>query len=120
VIFDEDLNLCRLSVGRVATAPLAAAADEPKAGDVVYAVGQHKGNELGVAEGTVRNVRSTPTGRLLEISMPVAPGASGGGLFDAYGRFVGVLTSKTGGVNAALPASAVAQMRTRGQPAPSQ
>ncbi len=119
-IYDEDLNLCRLSVARRSTVPLVAAAEEPRVGDAVFAIGQHKGNELSVLEGTVRNIRSTPNGRFLEISMPVAPGASGGGLFDAYGRLVGVLTGKAGGMNAAVPASALAQMRTRGQPAPSQ
>jgi len=120
VIYDEDLNLCRLSVTRVAAAPLATNAEEAKVGDAVFAVGQHKAGEITAVEGTVRNVRTTPNGRWLEISMPVPPGASGGGLFDAYGRLVGVLTSKSGGMNAAVPASVMAQMRTRGQPPPSQ
>ena len=120
VIYDEDLNLCRLSVGRLAVTPLAAGPDEPKAGDAVYAVAQHKPGEISVVDGTIRNVRSTPAGRLLELSMPVPPSASGGALFDAYGRLVGVLTSKSSGMNAAVPVIAVAQMRTRGQPAPSQ
>ena len=120
VIYDEDLNLCRLSVGRLAITPLAAGPDEAKAGDAVYAVAQHKAGEISVVEGTIRNVRTVTTGRLLELSTPVAASASGGALFDAYGRLVGVLTSKSGGTNAAVPASFVSQMRTRGQPAPSQ
>jgi S1-C subfamily serine protease len=120
VLYDEDLNLCRLSVARLSTAPLAANPEESRAGDVVYAIGQHKPGEISVVEGTVRTVRSTPSGRFLDISMPVPATASGGGLFDAYGRFIGVLTSKVTGSNAAVPASAVAQMRTRGQPAPTQ
>jgi serine protease Do len=120
VIYDEDLNLCRLSVARLAVTPLAAGPDEPKAGDAVYAVAQHKPGEISVVDGTIKAVSNTPKGRFLELSMPVPPGASGGALFDAYGRLVGVLTSKPGGMNAAVPANAVAQMRTRGQPAPSQ
>jgi hypothetical protein len=52
--------------------------------------------------------------------MPVSASASGGALFDAYGRVAGVLTSKGGGTNAAVPASLLSQMRTRGQPAPAQ
>ena len=120
VIYDEDLNLCRLSIAKRSTEPLVVGTGEPKVGDDVFAVGQHKGNELSVLQGSVKNIRTTPNGRFLEISMPVAPGASGGGLFDAYGRLVGVLTGKSGGINAAVPASALAQMRTRGQPAPSQ
>lgn len=120
LIFDEDLNLCRLSIGVNSGQPIAASGEEPRAGDTVYAVAQHKGGDLSVVEGTVKNVRSTPTGKLIEISMPVAPSASGGGLFDAYGRLVGVLTSRSSGMNAAVPASAIAQMQTRGQPAPKQ
>jgi serine protease Do len=119
VIYDEDLNLCRLSVARLAAAPLVAGPDEPKAGDVVFAAAQHKPGEISVVEGTIRAVSNTPKGRFLELSMPVTPSASGGALFDAYGRLVGVLTGKPG-TNAAVPASAVAQMRTRGQPAPPQ
>jgi len=116
-IYDEDLDLCRLSIGRVAIAPIAAGPDEPKAGDVVYAIGQHKGDAISAVEGTVRNVRATPKGRLIELSAPVPASASGGGLFDAYGRLVGVLTSTS---NGAVPASALSQMRTRGKPAPPQ
>jgi hypothetical protein len=118
LIFDEDLNLCRLSVGANSGTPIAASAEEPKAGDVVNAVAQHKGSELSVVQGTVKGVRTAPAGKLIEISMPVTPSASGGGLFDAYGRLIGVLTSRSTGMNAAIPASAIAQMRTRGQPAP--
>lgn len=120
VIYDEDLNLCRLSVARLAVTPLAVSPDDAKAGDVVYAVAQHKAGEISVVEGTVRNIRNTPTARVLELSMPVAASASGGALFDAYGRLAGVLTSKSAATNAAVPATYVSQMRTRGQPAPSQ
>ncbi|QJR13812.1 trypsin-like peptidase domain-containing protein [Usitatibacter palustris] len=116
VVTDEDLNLCRLSVPRMEVAGLAASAEEPKAGDKVFAVGQHQGTDLSVIEGTIKELKA---GRVLEISMPVAASASGGALFDAYGRLVGVLTSRQrGATNAALPATAIAQMRTRGTPAP--
>jgi hypothetical protein len=119
-IMDETQDLCRLTVAGAQAAPIAASSEEPKAGDVVYAVAQHKPNALSVVEGTVRNVRATPNGKSIEISLPVAPSASGGALFDAYGRWVGILTSKSSGANTALPAGAIAQMRTRGQPEPKQ
>lgn len=120
VIFDEDLNLCRLSVARLAVAPASAGPDELKAGDVVYAVGQHKAGEIGVTEATVRNIATTPKGRFIELSAPVAAGASGGALFDSFGRFAGVINVRGDGPGTAVPAATVAQMRTRGQPAPAQ
>ena len=46
----------------------------------------------------------------------VMPGASGGALFDSYGRFAGLLTNKGG--SAAIAPATLAQMRTRGQGAP--
>lgn len=120
VIYDEDLNLCRLSVTRMTVAPAVASNEEPKAGDVLYAIGQHKPGDVTVAEATVKNVSTTPKGRFIELTVPVSPGATGGALFDSYGRFAGVLNAKPDGLSTAVPASAVAQMRTRGGPAPSQ
>lgn len=116
-IFDEDLDLCRLTITPVSARPLVPSTEEPKAGDTVFAVGYHQGSELSVAEATVKAVRATNTSRVIELSVTVPASASGGGLFDAYGRLVGVLTDKG---NAATTAAMLAQMRTRGQPAPKQ
>ncbi len=118
-VTDEALDLCRFSIPKVSAPVPARAAEEPKAGDKVYAVAQHQGADLSALEGTVKAVRTVSGVRLLEISMTVAPGASGGALFDSYGKLVGVISSlKRAGVtgNVALPASAIAQMRTRGKP----
>ncbi len=112
---DEQLNLCRFSVPGVSAA-LTPAPEEPKAGDAVYVVAYPQGKELSVLPATVKGIRTTAAGRFIEISIPVPAAASGGALFDAFGRFAGVLTSRHragAGVNAALPAAAIAQMRTR-------
>jgi S1-C subfamily serine protease len=115
-IFDEDLDLCRLTITPVSARPVVPNTDEPKVGDKVFVVGYHEGTHLSVVEGAVKAVRSTNTARMIDLSVPVPAGASGGGLFDAYGRLIGVLTDKG---SAATAAATLPQMRTRGQPRPS-
>jgi serine protease Do len=116
-IFDEDLDLCRLMITPVSARPIVPNVEEPKAGDKVFVVGYHQEGVLSVVEGKVTAVRAANASRLIDLSVTVPAGASGGGLFDAYGRLVGVLTDKG---NAAIAAATLAQMRTRGQPPPKQ
>jgi hypothetical protein len=116
-IFDEDLDLCRLMITPVSARPIVPNVEEPKAGDKVFVVGYHREGVLSVVESKVTAVRSANAARLIDLSVTVPAGASGGGLFDAYGRLVGVLTDKG---NAAIAAATLAQMRTRGQPPPKQ
>jgi S1-C subfamily serine protease len=61
-------------------------------------------------------VRTTPLGKVLEVSMPIAANGSGGGIFNEMGQLVGIATAphKFGqGLNIALPVSWIAQMRSR-------
>ena len=118
-VADEELDLCRIAVPELKGAGLAAG-DEPKAGDRIYAMGANAKGEMALTEGTVKQLRATPVGNVLEVSMPIAAGASGGPVFDTYGRLVGIATTPHGygaGLNVALPISWTAQMRTRVKPA---
>jgi hypothetical protein len=101
----------------VSARPIVPNVEEPKAGDKVFVVGYHQEGVLSVVESKVTAVRAANAARLIDLSVTVPAGASGGGLFDAYGRLVGVLTDKG---NAAIAAATLAQMRTRGQPPPKQ
>jgi len=115
-ITDEELDLCRLSVPGFTTPPLKLAAEEAKAGDAIFVVGVNAKGELAATEGKVTQLRATPQGPVLEISVPVAPNGSGGGVFNQYGQLVGIATTphKFGpGINIALPAAWIAQMRSR-------
>jgi S1-C subfamily serine protease len=117
-ITDEDLDLCKLSVGGFTTRPLSLAAEEAKAGDRIYAVGMSAGGEMALTEGKVTEVRTVPAGKILVLSMPIAPAGSGGPVFNEFGRVVGVATTphKHGaGLNVALPVSWIEQMRSRGR-----
>jgi hypothetical protein len=52
---------------------------------------------------------------VFELSMPIGQYTSGGGVFDAYGRLVGIATVQhKSGLSIALPATNITLMRSRG------
>ena len=115
-ITDEQLDLCRLSIPGLTTPPLKLAADDAKAGDKVYVVGMNAKGELAAIEGKVTQLRASSQGPILEVSAPIAPTGSGGGVFNEQGQLVGIATTPHtygAGLNIALPVSWIAQMRSR-------
>src|SRR5882724_4728890 len=64
-----------------------------KQGDSVYALGAPKGLELSFTNGIVSSFRKSNVQFLIQTTAPIAPGSSGGPLFDRTGRVVGVTTS---------------------------
>lgn len=62
-------------------------------GDPVYALGAPKGLELSFTNGIVSSFRKSNAQFLIQATAPIAPGSSGGPLFDHTGRVVGVTTS---------------------------
>lgn len=115
-VTDEVLDLCRMAIPGAAAKPLAIAPDPPKAGDTIYALGANSSGQLALTEGKVKSLKATPNGNVIEVSMPIAAAGSGGAVLDEYGRLVGIATTqhKLGaGLNIALPAAWLAQMRTR-------
>ena len=118
-ITDEDLDLCRLSVPSFTTPPLKVASEEPKAGDKIFAVGVNSKGEFAATEGTIKKALKSPAGNVLEVSMPIAPTGSGGGIFDEQGRLVGIAItphSYGAGLQIALPTTWIARMRSRAVP----
>lgn len=117
-VTDEVLNLCKLNVPGFGGKPLAIAAEAPKVSDKIYALGANAAGDFALTEGVVKHILKTPTGNVIEISIPIAPTASGGALFDTHGRLVGIGTTThpyAAGANVALPASWIAQARSRGK-----
>jgi S1-C subfamily serine protease len=115
-ITDEALDLCRLSVTGSGVRFLKASTDEAKAGDKIVTVGLNAKGELAAAEGTVKGLRKDPAGNVIEITTPIGATSSGAGVFDAYGRLIGIATAPHAygaGANVALPASWLTQMRSR-------
>jgi hypothetical protein len=115
-LIDETLDLCKLSVPDLRGRGVPIAPDEPRAGDTIHVLGANAKGEIALTDGKVKQVRAAPNLRVIEITVPIAPNGSGGAVFDAYGRLVGVATTPHGfgaGLNIVLPASAFATMRQR-------
>jgi hypothetical protein len=116
---DERLDLCKLSVPDLQGAGVPLAREEPKAGDKLFVVGANAKGEIALTDAKVKELRASASGNVIEVDVPVAPNGSGGAAFDVYGDLVGIATNEHGfgrGVEAVLPASWFAQMRTRTKP----
>lgn len=80
-------------------------------GDPVYAVGAPQGLELSLSDGLVSGFREYKGSEYIQTTAPISKGSSGGGLFDAQGRLVGITTMyvKDGqALNFAVPAELIA------------
>ncbi len=116
-VADEEYDLCKLSVsGLTAQAVAIGSAESLKTGQKVFAIGAPQGLDLTISDGIVSAMRNLPQGRVIQTTAPISPGSSGGPLFDAYGRLVGIMTfqHKTGqNLNFAVPADWIANMSSR-------
>ena len=90
---DLDHDLCRLKVNGLKAAPVPLRLSSALAvGERVYAIGAPEGLELTLSEGLISGLREFEQVRLIQTSAAISPGSSGGGLFDAQGRLVGITT----------------------------
>ncbi len=116
-IEDFEFDLCRLNVrGLTANAVRLGQGQTLHVGQKVYAIGTPQGLDLTISDGIVSALREVPGGKVVQTTAPVSPGSSGGGLFDAWGNLVGIVTfqRRTGqNLNFAVPAEWIKEMRTR-------
>lgn len=116
---DPVRDLCQLEArGIAAPVVLIASARTLRPGSKVYAIGNPRGLELTISDGLVSGLRHDQAGELqyIQISVPISPGSSGGGLFDVHGRLVGVTTAglrDSQNLNFALPADWIADLARR-------
>ena len=118
---DHSRDLCLLTTDEPLPAVPAVIApiDSVKVGEKVYAIGSPLGLELSLTDGLVSALRVAPNEKLPDIqtSAPIAPGSSGGGLFDEDGRLVGVTVAiaskETDNLAFAYPAQWVMELPTR-------
>ncbi|MFZ6874427.1 trypsin-like peptidase domain-containing protein [Undibacterium sp. Di27W] len=114
---DEEFDLCRLSVpGSTAPAVSLGSTDSLRIGQKVFAIGAPQGLDLTISDGIVSALRPLSTGKVIQTTAPISPGSSGGGLFDAAGRLVGIMTfqHKLGqNLNFAVPADWITSMTSR-------
>ncbi len=116
---DPERDLCQLKVaGFEAPAVEMAGTDSLRVGARVYAIGSPQGFEMTLSDGLISALRRDDSGALVYIqtTAPISPGSSGGGLFDAQGRLIGI-TSKGGrdaqNLNFAVPAGLIGELPAR-------
>jgi hypothetical protein len=104
--FDPDKDLCLLLAPRlIATPARLGRATALKVGEKVYAVGAPAGLELSLSEGIVSQLRGGPP-PIIQTTVAISPGSSGGALFNERGELVGITTFCLGegqSLNFALP-----------------
>src|SRR5437016_5210487 len=105
----QDLTL--LSVANLNATGVSLREGETRIGERVYAIGSPEGLELTLSDGLISGIRELTPGTLsIQTSASISHGSSGGGLFDEYGRLIGITTlTLTDGqnLNFAIPASFV-------------
>ena len=95
---DVDHDLCLLDVAGVEGIPVTAGGgDQLRVGDRVHAAGFPQESGYTLSDGRVEALHRYDHAQVIQTSAPFGPGASGGGLFDAEGRLVGILTFKSPG-----------------------
>ena len=117
---DLERDLCQLTMDaqQQIGVPISGAISykELKVGQRVYTVGAPEGLELSLGEGIISQLRGTDSFDLIQTTAPVSHGSSGGGLFDADGRLIGITTFifKEGqNLNFAIPASWIFELSSR-------
>lgn len=114
---DTYLDLCVLQVtGLSAPEVRRGSVKNLQVGQTVYAIGAPQGLDRTLSQGLISALRETPDGIVIQTSAAISPGSSGGGLFDAEGRLIGITTFQTKlgqNLNFALPVDWLESMRTR-------
>lgn len=119
---DMQRDLCQLAAGNFpAPAVTMGSTKNLRIGQRVYAVNSPRGQELAIGEGIVSSLRSTSDGdQLIQNTVGLSRGSSGGGLFDAEARLVGITSvqaSEGPSVNLAQPADWILTVPERGKEA---
>lgn len=85
-----------------------------KVDDPVYALGAPGGRELSFSSGIVKQLRGGYPPFFIQATAAVAPGSSGGGLFDGEGRLLGLTTIRLeGGESLSFAVSALSEGKAK-------
>ena len=108
VMTDIEHDLCVLSVPELSAATPAAIGPTEKLrlSDPVIAAGYPRGGKLDVSHGEIKGLHAHDGASVLQVSASFDHGQSGGGLFDAAGRLIGIIGFKAvagGNYHYALP-----------------
>ncbi|MGO4378377.1 S1C family serine protease [Pseudoduganella sp. RAF53_2] len=93
---DIEDDLCQITA-RNLPAPAVEIGDSDKlaVGSRIYALGNPQGLELTLSDGLISALRRDSKQALswIQISAPISPGSSGGGVFDENGQLIGITTA---------------------------
>lgn len=91
---DADHDLCLLTVNGLKAPPVEVRPSSTlEVGERVYAIGAPEGLEFSLSEGLISGLREYDAeARIIQTTAAVSHGSSGGGLFDAQARLIGVIT----------------------------
>jgi hypothetical protein len=102
IYISEDYDLATILFPYNGTRIASIAEVPPVVGDEILTIGSPLGLENSLSIGIVSGIRND----LIQISAAISPGSSGGGLFNKYGKLIGITTSKMVGgenLNFAIP-----------------
>lgn len=97
IVDQQPSDICLLRVKGMRLRPVTAVrkAADLRVGERVYAIGNPRGLERTLSEGLLSGLRVRTNVKVVQTTAPISPGSSGGGLFDAQGRLIGVTTFKS-------------------------
>lgn len=114
---DVRRDLCSFAVRDLSAPPARlGVTDDLEVGDRAYAIGAPQGLELSLSDGLISSLRPLDGGHVLQITTPISPGSSGGGLFDGKGQLVGITTMylrESQQLNFAVPVEWIAELPER-------
>lgn len=88
---DSERDLCSFAVKGLSAPPVQMGyTSQVQVGDAAYAIGAPEGLALTLSGGLISSLRKIPGGVVLQMTTPISPGSSGGGLFDSEGRLIGI------------------------------
>jgi S1-C subfamily serine protease len=92
--YDQRRDIAVIKIRAFKTLPTVALDEgEVEAGDDAVAIGNPKGLEHTVSAGIVSAFRQADGYRLIQISVPISPGSSGGPLFNLQGKVIGITSA---------------------------
>lgn len=116
---DADKDICILAAPDFVGEPVQLGkAENLRVGEPVYAVGTPQGFELSLSDGIVAQLRGVSP-PIIQTTVPISPGSSGGGLFNGEGRLVGITTSYVEGgqsLNFAMPVEWIGEVQPGRKP----
>ena len=116
---DPEHDLCSLTVPGLGAPPVKMRGTSAvEVGEDAYAIGAPEGYELTLSNGIISSLRHVPGGTIIQMTTPISPGSSGGGLFDSEGRLIGITSyygAKGQQLNFALPSEWIDALPQRGK-----